>query len=134
MLAPYASKLVAWFVGQAGNFSLLVLHFLLSIGIAAVLYANGETAASGIRKFARRLASQSGDEVAVLSAKAIRGVALGIVVTALVQSSLGGIGLFLGRRARRRAAHGGDADALHRAGRAGVGADSRRHLAVSQRP
>ena len=95
LLAPYASKLVAWFVGQAGNFSLLVLHFLLSIAIAAVLYANGETTAGGIRKFARRLAGQSGDEVAVLSAKAIRGVALGIVVTALVQSSLGGIGLFL---------------------------------------
>ena len=95
MLAPYATKLVAWFVGQAGNFSLLVLHFLLSIGIAAVLYANGETAAGGIRKFARRLASQTGDEVAVLSARAIRGVALGIVVTALVQSSLAGVGLFM---------------------------------------
>jgi predicted PurR-regulated permease PerM len=94
LLAPYAKGLVAWFVSQAGNFSLLVLHFLLSIGIAAVLYVNGETAASGIRKFARRLASQMGDEVAVLSAKAIRGVALGIVVTALVQSSLAGIGLF----------------------------------------
>ena len=94
LLAPYASKLVAWFVGQAGNFSLLVLHFLLSVAIAAVLYASGETAASGIRRFFRRLAGQSGDEAAVLSAKAVRGVALGIVVTALVQSSLGGIGLF----------------------------------------
>ena len=94
LLSPYASKLVAWFVGQAGNFSLLVLHFLLSIGIAAVLYAHGETTASGIRKFARRLAGQPGDEVAVLSAKAIRGVALGIVVTAFVQSLCGGIGLY----------------------------------------
>jgi len=93
--APYATKLVAWFVGQAGSFSLLVLHFLLSIAIAAVLYAYGETAAGGIRKFARRLAGQPGDEVAVLSAKAVRGVALGIVVTALIQSSLGGAGLFL---------------------------------------
>jgi predicted PurR-regulated permease PerM len=95
LLSPYASKLVAWFVGQAGNFTSLVLHFLLSVAIAAALYANGETTASGIRKFARRLASQTGDEVAVLSAKAIRGVALGIVVTALVQSSLAGIGLFV---------------------------------------
>jgi predicted PurR-regulated permease PerM len=95
MLSPYASKLVAWFVGQAGNFGLLVLHFLLSIAIAAVLYANGEKAADGIRKFARRLASETGDEVAVLSAKAIRGVALGIVVTALVQTLLSGLGLFL---------------------------------------
>lgn len=95
MVSPYATKVVAWFVGQAGNFGLLVLHFLLSIAIAAVLYVHGETAARGVRKFARRLASQSGDEVAVLSAKAVRGVALGIVVTALVQSSLGGLGLFL---------------------------------------
>jgi predicted PurR-regulated permease PerM len=95
LLAPYAKKLVAWFVSQAGNFGLLVLNFLLSIGIAAVLYAYGEKTAEGLRKFARRLAGQSGDEVAVLSAKAIRGVALGIVVTALVQSALGGIGLFL---------------------------------------
>ena len=95
LLTPYATKLVGWFVSQAGNFSLLVLHFLLSIAIAAVLYAHGEKTAGGIRKFARRLAGQAGDEVAVLSAKAIRGVALGIVVTALVQSSLGGIGLFL---------------------------------------
>jgi predicted PurR-regulated permease PerM len=94
-LAPYAAKLVAWFVGQAGNFGLLVLQFLLSIVIAAVFYAKGETAAVGIRKFAYRLAGQSGDEAAVLSAKAIRGVALGIVVTALVQSSLGGVGLLL---------------------------------------
>ncbi len=93
-LSPYASKLVAWFVGQAGNFSMLVLHFLLSICIAAVLYANGETAASGIRSFARRLAGPSGDAVAVLSAKAVRGVALGIVVTAFVQSLCGGIGLY----------------------------------------
>jgi predicted PurR-regulated permease PerM len=95
LLSPYATRLLAWFVGQAGNFGLLVLHFLLSVAIAAVLYAKGEIAADGIRKFARRLAGQAGDEVVVLSAKAIRGVALGIVVTALAQSSLAGIGLFL---------------------------------------
>ena len=95
ILSPHASKLVAWFVNQAGNFTGVVLHFLLSIAIAAVLYANGETAAGGIRKFARRLAGQTGDEAATLSAKAIRGVALGVVVTALVQSSLAGLGLFV---------------------------------------
>src|SRR5262249_20638016 len=63
LLSPYASKLVTWFVGQAGNFTTLVLQSLLTIGIAAVLYANGETAANGVRKFARRLATKTGDEV-----------------------------------------------------------------------
>jgi predicted PurR-regulated permease PerM len=94
-LSPYASKLVTWFVSQAGNFTSLVLHSLLTIIISAVLFCNGETAASGVRKFVRRLASRTGDEVTLLSAKAVRAVALGIVVTALVQSTLAGLGLFL---------------------------------------
>ena len=46
-----------------------------------------------MRAFARRLAGESGDRVVVLSAQAIRAVALGIVVTALVQSAIGGVGL-----------------------------------------
>lgn len=93
LIAPYATKTVSWFVSQAGNFGLLLLHFFLSVIIAAVLYMHGESAADAVRSFARRLAGQQGEEVAVLSAKAIRGVALGIVITALVQSTLGGLGL-----------------------------------------
>ena len=93
MAAPYATKSVGWFVSQAGNFGLLLLHFFLSVVFAAVLYLHGEMAAAAIRSFARRLAGQQGEEVAVLSARAIRGVALGIVITALVQSVLGGLGL-----------------------------------------
>src|SRR5215470_6630631 len=45
LLSPYAHKLVTWFVGQAGNLTTLVLQSLLTIVIAAVLYANGESAA-----------------------------------------------------------------------------------------
>lgn len=93
--APYATKIIGWFAGHAGSFGLLLLHFLLSVCMTTVLYAHGETAAAGARAFARRLAGQQGEDVAVLSAKAVRGVALGIVVTAMVQSSLGGIGLFV---------------------------------------
>lgn len=94
-LAPYATKAVSWFAGKAGSFGLLLLHFLLSVAIAGVLFLHGEDAASAARAFARRLAGQQGEDVVVLSAKAVRGVALGIVVTALIQSTLGGIGLFL---------------------------------------
>jgi predicted PurR-regulated permease PerM len=61
--------------------------------IAAILYANGETAAAGVLAFTRRLAGQAGERVTVLAASAIRAVALGIVLTALVQSVVGGIGL-----------------------------------------
>jgi predicted PurR-regulated permease PerM len=94
-LAPYARQAVGWFAGKAGSFGLLLLHFLLSVAIAGVLFMHGESAAAAVRAFARRLAGQQGEDIAVLSAKAVRGVALGIVVTALVQSALGGIGLFV---------------------------------------
>jgi predicted PurR-regulated permease PerM len=92
-ISPYAGKLVGWFVAQAGSIGMLFVEFLLTVLLAAILYANGETAGSGVCRFARRLAGVRGEEAAVLAARAIRGVALGIVVTAVVQSLLGGIGL-----------------------------------------
>jgi predicted PurR-regulated permease PerM len=94
-LTPYAGALVSWFAGQAGNLGRLLLEFLLTVVVAAILYANGETAAAALRRFARRLAGQQGDDAAVLAARAIRGVALGVVVTALAQSALGGVGLLV---------------------------------------
>jgi len=92
-LAPYAGKFVGWFVAQAGSLGMLFVEFLLTVLLAAILYSGGETAADGVRRFARRLAGAQGEGAAVLAARAIRGVALGVVVTALVQTILGGIGL-----------------------------------------
>jgi predicted PurR-regulated permease PerM len=71
----------------------LLLQFLLIVILSAVLYAGGEAWAAWARGFARRLADDRGDRMVVLAGQAIRGVALGVVVTALVQSILGGIGL-----------------------------------------
>jgi predicted PurR-regulated permease PerM len=92
-LTPYAGKLVQWFAAQAGSVGMMVVQFLLTVGIAAILYSKGETAAGGSLRFVRRLAGPQGGEALTLAGKAVRGVALGVVVTALVQSTLGGIGL-----------------------------------------
>jgi predicted PurR-regulated permease PerM len=92
-LTPYAGKLVQWFAAQAGSVGMMVVQFLLTVGIAAILYSKGETIAEGLLRFVRRLAGPQGEEAAILAGKAVRGVALGVVVTALVQSTLGGIGL-----------------------------------------
>ena len=91
-LVPYTGAIVKWFAGQVGTLGTMFVQFLLTVVIAAVLYSGGETAARGVRRFARRLAGERGEEAAVLAGKTIRGVALGIVVTALIQSLLGGIG------------------------------------------
>jgi predicted PurR-regulated permease PerM len=73
----------------------MLLHFLLTVVIAAILYATGETAAKGVRRFARRLAAERGEASVVLAGQAIRAVALGVVVTAIVQSAAAGLGLLV---------------------------------------
>ena len=94
-LTPYAGKALNWFAAQAGSIMMMFLQFLLTVIISAILYAKGETVASGVRSFAQRLAGQRGENAVNLSAKAIRGVALGIVVTAIIQTSISGIGLVI---------------------------------------
>jgi predicted PurR-regulated permease PerM len=95
MLRPYARTMAAWFIGTAGGFGLGLVHVLLTIALAAILYAKGEAAADWCRRFGRRLADARGEEAVVLAGAAIRGVALGVVVTAVVQAILTGIGLAL---------------------------------------
>ena len=92
-IEPYAKAIASWFVLELGNFGLVALQFLLTLVISAVLYTYGERAASGVRLFFRRVGGARGEGIVELSGQAIRGVAYGIVVTALVQSVLGGIGL-----------------------------------------
>ena len=92
-LSPYAGTLTKWFVSEVGNVGVLMLQFLLTVGIAAVMYATGEDAAVLARRFARRLAGLRGEGAVQLAGDAIRSVALGVGVTAVVQSALGGIGL-----------------------------------------
>jgi len=92
-LAPYARVVSAWLLAEAGSVGMLALQLLLTIVLAAVLYAFGETAAHGVRRFALRLGGEGGGSVVELAGQAIRAVALGIIVTALVQTVLAGIGL-----------------------------------------
>jgi predicted PurR-regulated permease PerM len=92
-LWPIAHALVLWFVGQVGSVGLLLVQFLLTVIIAAILYANGEIVARGADRFARRLVGSRGESMLHLAGQAIRAVALGVVVTAVVQSGLAGIGL-----------------------------------------
>jgi predicted PurR-regulated permease PerM len=73
----------------------MILQFLLTVIISAIFYTNGETVARGIRQFAHRLAGAHGDAAAVLAGKTIRGVALGVVGTAIVQTVIASLGLFL---------------------------------------
>src|SRR5208337_2561015 len=96
-LAPYGGNAVRWFITEVGSFGVLVLQFLLTVVFAALLYANGEHLATWIKRFGHRLAGPRGETSVRLAGQAVRGVALGVVVTALAQSVFGGIGLAIVR-------------------------------------
>ena len=92
-VAPYADDIAKWFVAQAGSLGMVFVQFFITVVLAAVMYAGGEKGASAMLRFGRRLAGVYGEDAVLLGGLAIRGVALGVGVTALVQSGLGGIGL-----------------------------------------
>ena len=91
--APYAATAVLWLADTMRGVGWLLVQFLLTVAIAAVMYGKGERAGDGLLRFSRRLAGEPGGRVVRLAAQAIRGVALGVVVTALVQAALAGIGM-----------------------------------------
>jgi predicted PurR-regulated permease PerM len=94
-LAPFVRPAVLWLAAEVGSVGLVFVHFLLTGVLAAILYARGEAAAAALTAFARRLAGPRGEHVVELAGRAIRGVALGVIGTALVQSALAGLGLAL---------------------------------------
>ncbi len=92
-LTPYAGQLTRWFAAAVGGLGGMFVQFLLTVAIAAIMFAGGERAAATALRFGRRLGGERGEAAVRLAGQAIRGVALGVVVTALAQSVLGGIGL-----------------------------------------
>jgi predicted PurR-regulated permease PerM len=92
-ITPYIGTVASRLLREAGAVGGVALDFMLTVAVSAILYAYGETAGSAVLRFSRRLAGERGEHTARLAAASIRGVALGVVVTAVVQSVLGGIGL-----------------------------------------
>jgi predicted PurR-regulated permease PerM len=90
-LSPYAGNLTRWFVAEVGSFGFLLVQFLLTVVLAAVMYVDGEAWADMALRVGHRLGGKRGRHVVELAAMATRGVALGVGVTAVVQSVLGGI-------------------------------------------
>jgi predicted PurR-regulated permease PerM len=90
---PYAAQTGTWVISRVGNIGGLLLQFLMIVIISAILYSSGEVAAHSVRRFGNRLAGERGVNSVLLAGGAIRGVALGVGITAIVQTVLGGIGL-----------------------------------------
>jgi len=94
-VAPYGGIALRWFATRVGGVAGIILQFLLTVIISAVLYVNGETAAQAVRRFAKRLAGLNGDRAAVIASATIRGVAMGVIVTAVFQTIIASLGLVI---------------------------------------
>ncbi len=93
--APYAGSAAGWFVGALGGFGIAIVQMMLTLVIAAARYAGGDRAEAVGERFGQRRAGVRGREAVKLAGQAVRSVALGVVVTALVQSVMAGAGLAL---------------------------------------
>jgi predicted PurR-regulated permease PerM len=91
--APYVGGVIVWFAAQLGSIGVLLVEFLLTVILAAAMYANGEFATQRLLRFGRRLAGEGGENAVFLAGQTIRGVALGVVVTSLAQTIFSALGL-----------------------------------------
>jgi predicted PurR-regulated permease PerM len=94
-LRPYVGSTANWVLSVTGGLGAVTVHFLLTVAVSAILYSNGETTAKGILMFAQRIGGERAEKTIRLAGQAVRGVALGVVVTALVESVVAGLGLWI---------------------------------------
>jgi predicted PurR-regulated permease PerM len=92
---PYLGKLAVWLSQHVGTLGSITLEFLLTLVLVVVFYLHGEALATAARRLARRVGGARAEEGAVLAGQAMRAIAAGVVLTALVQSVLSGLGLWV---------------------------------------
>ncbi|MDE2251202.1 MAG: AI-2E family transporter [Gammaproteobacteria bacterium] len=91
---PYLGKMALWLSQHVGTIGGITLEFLLTLVLVVVFYLHGEALALALRRLARRTGGARAEEGAVLAGQAMRAIAAGVVLTALVQSVLSGLGLW----------------------------------------
>jgi predicted PurR-regulated permease PerM len=94
-IQPHMKEVASWVAEKAGGLGATLVQFALTVLVSGILYASGESAARGVLRFLRRLAGERGENAGRLAGKAVRAVALGIVVTAVAQTVIAGAGLTL---------------------------------------
>ena len=92
-MTPQLKKFGIPLLSAAAGAGVGILKFVISIVIAGVLLANAPAGHQTAQALARRLTGERGTMVVELAAATVRGVALGILGVALIQTLLAGLGL-----------------------------------------
>jgi predicted PurR-regulated permease PerM len=92
---PYAAVVAKWLLVQMGLVGAFAVHLILMLIVCGLLYGKGEATVGLVTALALRVAPGNGANIVHLTGQSIRAIALGVVVTALVQASLGAAGIWL---------------------------------------
>lgn len=90
---PYLARAGGWLVARGADLGLALVEFLVAIVITGILYVTAESALDIVRRFVGRIGGPREVELLGLAGRIIRGVAVGVIGTALAQGFLAGIGL-----------------------------------------
>jgi len=96
-LGPAIQTSGRWLLRQAGAIGELFLQFLMVIVFSLVFYLNGTAINDLLRRLADRIGGKRVLEARDQAQQAIRAVALGVVLTALLQAGLALTGLLIAR-------------------------------------
>ncbi len=94
-IRPYFSEAALWLSHHLGTLGGITLDFLLALVLVVVFYLHGESLADRTLKVARRVGGARGEESVALAGQAMRAIASGVVVTALAEAILSGLGLWV---------------------------------------
>ncbi len=92
---PYLGRVTGWLLARGADLGLALVQFLTAILVAAVLHAAGEPALALLARLIRRVGGEREVALLDLAGQTIRGVALGVVGTAVVQGVVAGLGLLV---------------------------------------
>ena len=92
---PQLKDFALLMLGKAGGGLKDVVMFIISVAISAALLATTETCSAATTKVISRFAGQKGPELQKLGVATIRGVMLGVIGVAVIQSVLSAVGMLL---------------------------------------
>ncbi len=93
--APQLKAAAGYLLGSVGGGVKAVLVFIISIVVASALLASADRWQVAVHRVMKRLAGDRGDQIAELSTATIRGVMLGVVGVAIIQSVLSAVGMIV---------------------------------------
>jgi predicted PurR-regulated permease PerM len=92
---PYVTVAARWLLERASRLGMFAVYLLLMVILCGLLYARGEIAAQLVIRVAERVAPRNGEQIVHLAAQSVRAIALGVVVTAVIQASLAALGVWV---------------------------------------